>query len=176
MLPAGRCEEPEEVRLPHLHRAEGAAWRPGRRHRPDQAHQVSALWAWQSPTCMLDPAPVWWRSDPVCMCKTLTPEGVPDFLRRRPSRNRHQTQQGCLQRKGLGAGRCSIRLQPALPDDMRTGGHAHVTLACGARRRVERRQLAALVEDGSALPCVMPEIDVIAKIVTYYNRWQVCGL
>lgn len=44
------------------------------------------------------------------------------------------------------------------------------------RRRVERRQLAALVEDGAALPCVMPEIDVIAKIVTYYNRWQVCGL
>ena len=43
-------------------------------------------------------------------------------------------------------------------------------------RRVERRQLAALVEDGSALPCVMPEIDVVAKIVTYYNRWQVCGL
>ena len=44
------------------------------------------------------------------------------------------------------------------------------------RRRVERRQLAALVEDGAALPCVMPEIDVISKIVTYYNRWQVCSL
>ena len=54
--------------------------------------------------------------------------------------------------------------------------HAHVIVTCGVRRRVERRQLAALVEDGSALPCVMPEIDVIAKIVTYYNRWQVCSL
>ena len=31
----------------------------------------------------------------------------------------------------------------------------------------------ALVVDGSALPCVMPDIEVIAKIVTYYERWQV---
>jgi len=38
---------------------------------------------------------------------------------------------------------------------------------------VEKRQLVALVEDGNALPCVMPDIEVISKIVTYYNRWQV---
>ena len=41
------------------------------------------------------------------------------------------------------------------------------------RRRVEKRQLVALVADGSALPCMMPDIEVITKIVTYYERWQV---
>lgn len=40
-------------------------------------------------------------------------------------------------------------------------------------RRVERRQLVALMDDGNALPCAMPEIEKISKIVTYYNRWQV---
>ena len=31
----------------------------------------------------------------------------------------------------------------------------------------------ALMDDGNALPCAMPEIEKISKIVTYYNRWQV---
>ena len=38
---------------------------------------------------------------------------------------------------------------------------------------MEKRQLVALVADGCALPCVMPDIEVIARIVTYYERWQV---
>ena len=50
------------------------------------------------------------------------------------------------------------------------GFWSRLLLCC---RRVEKRQLVALVVDGSALPCVMPDIEVIAKIVTYYERWQV---
>lgn len=46
-------------------------------------------------------------------------------------------------------------------------------LGCPCCRRVEKRQLVALVGDGAALPCVMPDIEVIARIVTYYERWQV---
>ncbi len=34
----------------------------------------------------------------------------------------------------------------------------------------------ALVTDGNALPCIMPDIEIIAKIVTYYERWQVWQL
>ena len=63
-----------------------------------------------------------------------------------------------------------------MPESAIRAAKAAVMLASAAsvrRRRVEKRQLVALVADGSALPCVMPDIQVIAKIVTYYERWQV---
>ncbi len=51
--------------------------------------------------------------------------------------------------------------------------HYNVFMHENLCRRVERRQLVALMEDGNELPCAMPELEKISKIVTYYNRWQV---